>query len=266
MTTNPQYGIVERKNAEIEALKNQVADTQYKVDQYQAIANALKKKAEHFQEYLTAAESNKATALTDKNAVEQAVGNIRALKERVGTVLNQAGAAKVKTDRVAMELKTVVDQLMMSIEMIDKLSGLVNRAKRINPLISDNVIAMLAKAGTDANTAFGLTVTALNASFTTKEWSAQTERTAVLDTMQAENLQELITQTGDGDTGEKTGLKKLLEDRYQERLEIYDHALTSNDRVTKQLAIAEDELDKATVTLNSLKAGLDAAKAAAMAA
>jgi exonuclease VII small subunit len=61
-------------------------------------------------------------------------------------------------------------------------------------------------------------------------------------------------------------LQSYLVDGYQDALEHYRAALKANDVATQQLDGAQAKLDNATHQLNSLKAGLSAATAAALAA
>ena len=65
---------------------------------------------------------------------------------------------------------------------------------------------------------------------------------------------------------QQNALQIVLKQAYKTAIKKYDAALKANNAVTRQLNAAQANLTNATIKLNSLKAGLDAATAATLAA
>ena len=171
------------------------------------------------------------------------------------------------TDTLANDMKDVIDKLIYSAEVIEKLSNLVIRTKALNPLISDDLVSQITQAGTDANNAVALTLIALQTTFTAQATNTETGAASVLEKQQAENLVTVLTKNVKK-TAEKDGhvsIKTLLYKAYALASEHYDREFAAMIIVTNQLNEAQANLDTATIKLQSLEAGLAAATAAALA-
>ena len=266
--TRTRYGITERKKQEIDGLTIQVNNAQYNVDQYQAMVDSLTDKSTEFEQYLSEAQAAKETALSNKNIAESVVSSVNDLKVNAKNSYDQAYQAEGKIHIAAQDMNKVVNQLIFTSEIINKLQVLINKKKEMNVYISDDMVAMIGKAGADINNAFALSLTALKscyASLTTgKESAASTD----FGSIQAGILYDKLTGTGKSEDDKETintSILQLIKNALTKANNDYDKALKANNETTRQLEHAKGKLEKATIELNSLKSGLAAAKAAALA-
>ena len=151
-------GITEEKKADLNALIIQVQDAQYIVDQNQAIVASLTEKLNNFQNFLAIADAKRTQALNNKNIVIQLVQSSKDLQSNSQIAFNEIVAADGKTKSLATKISDVMNKLIYSAEVINKLASFVIRKKALNPLISDELISVLTTAGTDANNAVALTL------------------------------------------------------------------------------------------------------------
>ncbi|MBU1621443.1 MAG: hypothetical protein KJ556_04140 [Gammaproteobacteria bacterium] len=285
MTINSlAVGIVYKEKAKLDWLAMQVAEAQYEVDQYQAIVDAETAKSIQFNDYLTAAEANKTAALTNFNLAIDIDSSVNALCTSTGLALKQTGTATREIKRVSGEMATLINKLIFTVELIDRFGQLVNKQKLSNPLIPDTLISFMAKATTDANNAVALTLTALQSCYVAEATSLRSEQIITLENDQVTTLKSTIERqalvsglqdmTGlvvDGNfivgfTPDCTGVLALVQQAYNKASEKYNQALANVNIVNQQLAYAQSALATATTSLNSYKAGLAAATAAAYAA
>jgi len=277
-------GIVYKEKATLDWLAMQVAEAQYEVDQYQAIVDAETAKSIQFNDYLTAAEANKAAALTNLNLAIDIDSSVNALCTSTGLALKQTGTATREIKRVSGEMATLINKLIFTVELIDRFGQLVNKQKLSNPLVPDPLISFMAKATADANNAVALTLTALQSSYVAEATSLRSQQIIALENDQVTTLKSTIEQqalasgvkdtTGlvvDGNfivgfTPNCTGVLALVQQAYDKANEKYNQALINVNIVNQQLAYAQSSLSTATTSLNSYKAGLAAATAAAYAA
>lgn len=264
-----RYGITEKKKAELDALAIKVTDAQYDVDQQQAIVTSLTEKSQNFQAFLAYAESNKIHTLNNRNLIDQVVQNALDLKNNSETAHGEMLAADEKTRTVAIQLKNLIDKLIFSAEVINKLANQVIRTKAMNPLISDDIISRISAAGADANNAVALTLVALQSAFTTQAANFESEAATALEYTQAIKLHKILTenppQTSDIADLKKKCLKDLLYEAYASAEDAYVQAHKANTDTTRELNTAISDLNKAQIKLKSLQLGLAAGNAAALA-
>lgn len=261
LTATPVFkrmGITEDKKAELDALQLKVLDAQQDVEQYQAIVSALTDKLNNFNGFLAASDSVRTSALNNYNLVKQLVQNGVDLKNNSVLAFGEMGVAGVKIQALAKQVKQVVDQLIYSAEVFNKLAITVTRAKALNPLISDDLVARISAAGTDANNAVSLALVALQSTFATQATSLQSMEAITLEKIQAVAFHQALTEGG-------SCILDLLKKAYDDAIVQYNTAQTACNIVTNQLADAQSKLGKAQVKLNSLQNGLNAANAAALA-
>lgn len=264
-----KYGVTEKKKSELDALNNQVLDAENEVEQLQAIVDSLNDKSSKFTGYLNAAEANKAQALANKNSIEALVAQVDELKQESDVAFNEMVLADAQIKELATQIKIVIDELIYSAEVINRLGNLVTRKKALNPLISDDLVAMITQAGTDANNAVSLTMVALQSVFTAQATSLESEAASALEYTEAFKLYE--TLTGTNENGKqiphlyKNCLYKLIEDAYDSAERKYEHLKKAEQEVLSQLSFMETKLSKAQNKLKSLQSGLAAANAAALA-
>jgi hypothetical protein len=279
ITKPGKYGITERKKAELDAKTLEVLDVQQEVDQFQAIVTALTQKLNNFQGLLATADTNRTKALSNKNIVDQLVQSTADLLDNSNIAFNEIVLADSTTKDLAVRLKDLIDKLIYTVEIINKLSALVISKKALNPLISDELVSMVGQAGGDANNAVALTLIALQSTFASQSANMESEAAAALEYAQVRSLYQTMTgtdATGNRVTatieksGESTGpdwtgsLQALIHQAYADAKEIYNQRHDACNSVTVQLNLATVKLNKAQVKLRSLQTGLSAGTAAAM--
>lgn len=300
INTKPnKYGVTEKKKSELDALTNQVLYAQDKVEQLQAIVNSLTEKSQLLQSQLATEKANKDLALSNRELLGQVVDNVIDLLTASHGTFDKVVCSDSRIKDVSNSIKEVMDKLVYSAEVVNKLSNLVIRKKGQNPLISDELVTMVTNAGKDANNAVALTLTALNSVFTSQAITVESEGTMSLEYLHTIKLYEFITgenlsEDPADDTSkkiisiidkirlnkrkiiiieeettihepEKACIKELIYKAYNKASLRYKQVLTASNDAMKQLSEAETALSKETGVLNSLQSGLAAANAAALA-
>jgi len=278
ITPMKRRGITEEKKADLNALIIQVQDAQYIVDQNQAIVTSLTEKLNNFQNFLAIADTKRTQALNNKNLVVQLVQTSKDLQGNSQIAFNEIVAADEKTKSLAIKVSDVMNKLIYSAEVINKLASFVIRKKALNPLISDELISVFTTAGTDANNAVTLTLVALQSTFAAQATTIESEQAMALEYIQSMDLYQALTGIKPEPHAKipsivpitpvkktNTSLSTLLHDAYTEAKNNYELAYEALNITTRQLSNAQTQLNKAQVTLGSLQAGLAAANAAALA-
>ena len=270
ISLNPskRYGVTERKKAELDLLTEEVIDAEHDVQQFQAMVESLSEKSAKFTALLDTAEARRAQALNNWNSVKEVKQDFEELKYGSEIALEEMSDTQVTVDDLTSRLTKMIKELIYSSEMIEKLSNLVVRRKAQNPLISDELISVLAEAGKDANNAVALTLVALKATYTAQASNKETEAAAALEFMQSVELLETITGRNLDQTKTDNfdnSLYQLISKAYDKAKQDYKEAHAANVLTTRQLNEAKVGLQKAEVKLKSLQAGLAAANAAALA-
>jgi len=273
-------GIADSKKADIDSLTDQVESAEYEVAQLQAVVTSLTAKSSQFSGFLAEADANKTTGLSNFNLAKDALSTVKNLLAGATSAQRQTNVAVDSVSSVAAQLSVLINKLVFSVEVIDKLAQLINKQKSINNIIPDDLIKYLTKATTDANTAVATSLTALTSCYATEATALEAQNITALELIQIQDLynkmtvgiaQSPVTLLNKnsfvfGLTDDSTGIVALLKQGYTDAVTDYEHALAANNMVTQQLDYAQANLDSATVQLNALKAGLAAATAAAYAA
>ena len=179
--------------------------------------------------------------------------------------------AESKIKKVAEEISEIIQKLIFSAEIINKLGNLIIRKKAINPLISDELVTLVTTSGTDANNAVALTLVALQSVFSAQATTKESEAAIALEVLQAVQLYEFVIGENVDDIQSSRPLSKeksisgLLDSAYEVHVNMYNQALAASKDTIKQLNSAKRELNKAQVNLSSLQSGFSAANAAALA-
>ena len=257
-----QYGITERKKAELDKLTTKVLDAQSEVEQMQAIVTSLTEKTEKFDGFLNAADANRTQALSNYNLVDEVLQNSLDLMDNAEVAQSETGSAESAVKGLATEVNDVMKKLIYAAEYINKLANLVVRKKAINSLISDELVATMATAGTDANNAVALTLVALKSTFASQASGGEAEAAVTLTYIQAKSLHDVISPTG---VAKVPNIMNQLTVAYDNAKTHYQLSKTANDEAANELKIAKSKLRKAEVKLKSLQSGLGAANAAAIA-
>ncbi len=264
-----KYGITERKKAELDGKILEVLDAQQDVDQYQAIVASLTQKLNNFQALLASADNDRAKALNNRNVIAQLVQSTKDLLDNSDIAFNEMVLADVKTKTLADDLKNLMDKLIFTVELINKLSALVISKKALNPLISDELVTMIGQAGGDANIAISLTLIALQSAYASQAANIESEAATALEYTQARSLFNTMTgidPSNDSPDAPWTSdsLAGLIAQAYQDAKDKFEDRQKACDLVTKQVNLATIKLNKAQVKLKSLQSGLGAGNAAAL--
>ncbi|SEB37473.1 hypothetical protein SAMN04489761_0257 [Tenacibaculum sp. MAR_2009_124] len=267
-TLKNKYGVTEQKKETLDSLSNQVLDAQNEVAQLQAIVQSLTEKSNKLTNQLNLAEENKKQTLSNKELGDEVISKVKELDQLSETAVSEVEIANAKSKSCATQVKNLIDKLIYSSEVINKLANLVIRKKALNPLISDELVEMVSKAGTDANNAVALTLKALEAVFASQATILESNGSLVIGKEQAAKLYEyFIGQEVDNveNSIPDTNVQELLEVAHDVSVSTYSSALLASEDNTKQLNAAENDLNRATIKLSSLESGYAAAKAAALA-
>ncbi|WP_337966027.1 hypothetical protein [uncultured Flavobacterium sp.] len=266
-----RYGITEKKKAELDFLKNQVIDATATVQQQQIIVNSLNEKSTKYQGYLLVSESNRSHALSNKNLIDQVIQNAYELGYNSNNAFSKTIISTEKATKVTENISELINKLIYSVEIINKLSNLVIRKKALNPLISDDLISRINTAGTDANNAVSLTLIALKSTLAAEASVLESEAAITLENKQAAKLYVTLTDEKSIDAPltlkpvSDFSIRALLYNAYKNAQIAYEKANSANDETARQLSIATGNLAKAQVRLQSLQSSLAAATAAAYA-
>jgi hypothetical protein len=275
-----KYGVTEKKKAEIDELIIKVRNAEDEVGAFQAVVTSLGEKLQKFQGELAVANANKEQGLANKNLMESIVMEVKDLLQDSVNVQNLMNTSESKIEKAASQMSVLINELIYSADLINKLSELIARKKQSNPLISDELVTKVTKAGSDANNAVSLTLTALQAIFTSQATNVEGQNVLKLERKFANDLNSMIkfkqrskdkeNSTGlfeiSNDKESKTNISDMLLQAYENYKELYDQTLKATNDTTKQLSETSLALDNAVVNLNSLKSSLAAAQAAALAA
>lgn len=283
-SSNNRYGVTEKKKAELDALTTDVLNAQQDVAQYQAIVGSLSQKLSNFQALLVIADANRTQALTNHQLADQLAQNALDLNNNCAIAFNEMVIADGRTKTLATNMKKVMDELIYSAEVINKLSNIVIRKKAQNPLISDLLVSMIGTAGTDANNAVALALVALQSTFASQAANMESEAASALQYTQSMALYELMTgkssltetkllkptKTKGPSESQPTGaggesLQQLFKKAYETAKQTYTETLAAVKETTSQLNHAQIQLNKAQVSLTSIQSGLAAGNAAALA-
>ena len=267
-----KYGITEQKKAELDLLSIEVLDAEHDVQQYQAIVTSLTEKYEKFLGYESVDEANKQQALNNKNLIDKVVQDTLDLKNNSNIAFGEIVLADEKIKDVAIDIKQVINELIYTVEIINNLSKTIIQKKAKNPLISDELIDMLATTEKDANNAVSLTLLALESTYAAQATNQESEAASALEYRQAIGLYELIsgykhifTKDKSKKNRDKGSLQELLHTAYDNAKSEYHIARKATKETREQLNKANMKLNKAEIKLNSLQLGYAAANAAALA-
>ena len=271
-----RYDITERKKAELDFLTIQVLDVQHQVEQYQAMVTSLTEKSDKFQAFLATAEQKRDQSRSNKDLLDEVVQAAKDLQKESSVAYGEMATAKSKVMVVTGEMRQLIDDLIYSAEVINKLSNILIRKKDKNPLISDELMTVMDTAGKDANTAVALTLVALKSAFASQASNLESEAAGALEYKQSVKLYDVLTgkYTSFNASNPKEqqrvpkqvfSLKALIDMAYARAKQDYLDAQKAEQITVKQLDDANSLLNKSQIQLASLQAGLAAANAAALA-
>ena len=239
--TNMHFGVAEQKNAEIESLKHQVSNAQYTVNELTTVVQSLTSKQSQFSQLLTQADSKKATVLAHYNQVKTVSGDITELKRYSNIVNDQSGNANDAICQTSETVATLINQLIFSVDVIEKLTGFVNRQKAVNKVIPDELVTVLNTATTDANSAVALTLTALQSCYASVSSADEAKSVSDLEFSQAVDLENLLMGEG------------VTEAQQEKQFARIDAALQNVEDALNKLTAVQDQAQQRFSTLQSAK-------------
>lgn len=255
----PTYGITNRKKVALDALTRNVQNAESQSRQLQVILTAFTQRNAEFSEGLQTAEQTRTTALNNRNQVDHVVNQVWDLKCIVDVAQSQTHQANESIHQMTQSLTTIVDQLIFTVSVINRLAALVQQKKALNPLISDDLVSNVMTASTHAQNAVGGALNALESCYASQ--TAAEASVAVTD-LEAKQVVDLYqTLIGQGHTPERS-IQGLLNNAYETAKDQFQVALQAQERSTNQLNTAQANLNAAQFRLNSLRSGLSAASAA----
>lgn len=278
-----KLAVTEHKKAELDGLSNDVFNAQNVVTRLQALVDALTLKSNVYGGFLIEAQTAYDRALANKLVARQVVNQVLDLLNNSDIAFNEMILADAETKELAKAMKQLMDKIIYCVEVINKLSNVVVRKKAQNPLISDDLMAVINQAGNEANNAVALTLVALQSTFAAQTSNLESEADATLELSQAMWLYESmvgIKETTKMSTEVMYGVPLSFDEKgphnetclwslfvraYNAAEDHYNHAKKANNEVSKELALATANLSTAQVNLRSLQLSLAAANAAALA-
>ncbi|WP_354690498.1 hypothetical protein [Phytobacter sp. RSE-02] len=201
-------GIAEQKNAEIDALTSQVNKAQFRVNQLTTVVTSLTAKQANFAALLADADSKKDAALANLNQAKTLVANVETLQRYSILVSQQTDKSLRNVRETSNHMAELIEQLIFSADVVEKLSGFVNRQKAANNVIPDALVAVLNQATSDANNAVALTLTALQSSYASAASVDQAGSVSALEARQAQQWLTLLTGTS-ADVQESLAQKRV---------------------------------------------------------
>ena len=124
-----------------------MTNAQYAVNNFQSIVNALTDKVNNFTAFLATADTNRTTTNNNKLLVNQLVQSASTLEKNAAIAVKKMDTANKDTQKLGSCVQQVINKLIYSVEVLNKLSNMITRKKAVNPLISDELISMVATAG-----------------------------------------------------------------------------------------------------------------------
>ncbi|MCO7188546.1 MULTISPECIES: hypothetical protein [unclassified Pseudoalteromonas] len=256
-----QAAVSQNKNADIQALTSQVTQAQYTVDELSNVVSSLTEKKAYFANLLLLASNKQASALAHLNQAKTLQSDLGETSRYINLVSAQIGtdstadSVSFKLQETSTHMSKLINKLIFSVDIIEKLEDFVNRRKAVNQIIPDELITYLSNATTESNNAIALTLTALQSCYSTITPVTEISEVSALQVQQVQGL-----------TADVDSLSQMMLKSYQSAVKGYHNALEASDMANQQLEDAKINLSEAKASLASLQAGLDAAKAAAFAA
>lgn len=303
MTNNNSTSVA--MNQELGLLNSDIKTTEGEIKKLEAQVTGLTQQQSNAAQYLDNANSNHHNAKINKGFVDQVSSGIieTVKKTNLMTVSTLHSGQSIKS--TAGIMAELIKQLVYSIELIDTLAITINKNKQANILIPDDLVDTITAAGSDANNAMALSLTALQSCCVSMTVSEQVKSITIMEYIQSLELYAQLsgnTQQIKEHVGKLNGLQalKLGDAQLQELIEAIkaecplltvqtpDREQTSlinllvqaEVKAEEQLTTAKDvkgdidgnlaratsELENQQTKLESLQAGLTAATAAVMAA
>lgn len=259
-----EFGVTENKKSTLNTLTIKVVNAMDEVIQLQVIVDLLTNKLATYQGFLAQANANQTEAQHNITLLNTVIKNASNLKDNSEITFKETINANEKATEVAQNFTSVMNKLIYTAEMINKLSNLITRKKAQNPLISDQLITLITTVGTNTNNAVALSLVALNSTYAAQATNKEVTNIAGLETVQASKLYNKLTSDTKTNTPFKC-LNTLLNNAYTDAVTNCNKMQKAYNETLNQLNLKTSDLNKAQINLQSLQAGLAAANAATLA-
>ena len=269
MTThNKKNDTAENKKTAIDKMKLEIRFAENELEELKTVVNALTQKEINFANLLSLADGVRSQTLANKNTVDQLINSVRDLKDNSATAFDESVLAKTNAIELADFMKELLDKLVYSFQRINVLSDLIIKRKALNPLISDELVAIITQAGSNANNAVALTLIALKSVCASLSSNVEAESIAALATTQSLTLFNRLTGAEDQVnliSEQNNSIIAMIHNAYTNAKNEYEHMQNAWQLSVNELNVASLKLSKAEINLKSLQSGLTAANAAVVA-
>ncbi|WP_420590828.1 hypothetical protein [Bacterioplanoides sp.] len=241
--TAKKYGINERKKADISALTDDVEVLEYQLRQQQAVVDELSEKATEFSAQLADAEKKRDQAARRSDMVIEAASNVRSIMHKASMVQKQTGKSGAGASKTLVQMKTLVQQVIFSADLVGRLVVMVQKKKSAGALISSELIRVLDGAAKDADGAVSSTLKALTSCYNAV---AETEDSTRLTHQELHQSIELYTMI--------SGDKNILEEskKLQQQISAKEHnEHSSSDGIADQEKAIRGLMNKVETSIRS---------------
>ncbi|RQO77882.1 hypothetical protein DBR40_07915 [Pedobacter sp. KBW01] len=240
----------------IDRLKFQITQTQQLVNISEHTVNSLTSKNSDLQLSLDSWTNKNALAKDDNIVVEQLEQVVAELKNNAEVAFDEISQANTQVNALFRSICTVQDKLIFTSSLLEKLINLIARKKAVNPLISDDLVSLIATAGKDANNAVALVLIAIQSTIAAQKTEMEAESILKLVTHHVSALKKLINHVGENN--EQASLSELLHMEYDNTNKKIKHFYKSKTAAALQLSEATRVLNEAQTKLSSLQSGMQA--------
>jgi chromosome segregation ATPase len=249
------------KQQEVDRLSDEVLNAQYEVDQLQANVTSYTQKLSVFEGLLAETEAQKEKTSANVDLLNTVIQQVSDLEKNTSSSVEEIAEVDSNIQDLTDQVNNLVNQLIYTVELVNKASDSVVKKKAVNPLIPDDLATMMAAACKDANTAVALTLTALKSTIEAASTTTSANPLVALINHTTSTLKEEVVGPYSS-TRRQQSLKEMIYQADDEAKSEYNTLLTANKEIKDQLELENDELEKAQNRLEKLKGRLSAAQAA----
>ena len=250
--------IAQLKQAEINTLNAAVIALQQDLTNRQAGMDALQTRAQHFQDRLSRADTQRSSALAQLKLAQATSTAATALAGASDSARQQAGSLERTLNQIAEKKVALLDQLTLLADLLEKASQLANKQKAGNPQIPDPLISLIGQADSDCANTVALALAAQGGCILAASSMATSHGSLTLVGRQASALCAQLRQETTPEPADDSVLGQL-QALYQQAVDHYHATLALSSNASTQLDHANALLATRKARLASLQAGLAAA-------
>ena len=280
------YATSIEKNRELTKLTSKIKRVQATIARYEVNVTIITQKQAVYLASLADAKINRDNADANAKYGYMVFNGIKETIKSMDTVVIKTNGCETGINTVSKDISKLIRQLIYAMEMVDALSVTINKKKAANILIPDDLVKAITSVSGDANNAVALCLTALESCHLAMVKSGQTTEMTILERCRSYKLYNLITghegkvnqdelkKSIEDIKKEIKGIKNeklpsplllLLDDAKNETEKRYKNIEDDKAKIDNELSESHASLEREMAKLESLKSGLDAAKAVALA-